>query len=131
MAALSIMWMLGSVFPFIFQCTPVRRGFDPFKTGPGSCHPMKRWLIATAYANVIMDWIILLLPIIPLFRIRSRMDKTKKGLVFAAFALGSLACITTSARAWINSWGEDMVSSRLTDNYAERHKLTSLQSMFS
>ncbi|KAF2707107.1 hypothetical protein K504DRAFT_50295 [Pleomassaria siparia CBS 279.74] len=102
MGMMSILWLIGAFLSFVPQCTPIIKALEPWR--PGHCRKMQKWLWATSISNMIMDWLILLLPIVPLVGIRSQLETTGRVLAVASFAFGSLACVATSARALLNTW---------------------------
>lgn len=86
---LEALWFLG-VFPaVIFQCTPIKKAWNPSR--PGHCIELIPFLWANSIANTILDYTILLLPVLPVWRLQ--MSKEQKLLVLASFSLGSLSVI--------------------------------------
>ncbi|KAF1997982.1 hypothetical protein P154DRAFT_264771 [Amniculicola lignicola CBS 123094] len=90
-----VCWSIASFIPFLFQCSPIYKAYRPWVKG--KCFSLNKWLWGTTISNAIIDWMILLVPIVPLWTLNlSRMETP---LVFAAFMFGSLACIASTARA--------------------------------
>ena len=84
-------WFLGVFFSVMFQCTPVDKAWQPMK--PGHCIPFRPFLWGNSISNTVLDYFILLLPVIPVLRLQ--MGTVQKILVLASFSLGSL-CVASS-----------------------------------
>lgn len=84
--SLTIMWFLAHFFSVIFQCTPVDKAWYPSK--PGHCINVVAFLWGNSLANMILDYVILLLPVIPVWNLQ--MAPAQKTLVLFSFALGSV-----------------------------------------
>lgn len=95
-----MLWLLGSFLSFLFQCRPIDAAFIPQRMG--SCFNVESWLLSTATSNMIIDWLILLLPILPLYRIRSRLEGVEEALIYASFGMGFIACVASSTHAVLN-----------------------------
>lgn len=83
---LTSVWFLGVFFSVIFQCTPVDKAWNPIK--PGHCIALKPFLWGNSISNTVLDYCILLLPVIPVLRLQ--MAPVQKMLVLVSFSLGSL-----------------------------------------
>ncbi|KAF2263628.1 hypothetical protein CC78DRAFT_544857 [Lojkania enalia] len=90
-------WFIGCLFPFVFQCRPIKKAFKPWI--PGSCFDLEPWLWGNGIANNILDILILLLPIWPILRMRT-LERAQKVLVMASFSMGSLACVASGLRVY-------------------------------
>jgi len=85
----------------VFKCDPILAGFDPVYAAHIPLKPDGKkgyqcmsvlWLNTIVRAvNVSMDWCLLAVPVILLFRLN--MDTTKKIRLMIAFSIGALACI--------------------------------------
>jgi hypothetical protein len=92
---LSWAWGIATVLVTIFQCSPVEKAWNP--TMPGRCIDFVAYLWGNSVPNFIIDWLILAIPIIPVWRLQ--MAGVQKSLVAGSFALGSIACIASTYRA--------------------------------
>ena len=63
-----ISWILFAIFSTIFQCTPIRKAWEP--TVPGYCLNTYQWWLGSAISSVIIDAIILVLPMPKLWRLQ-------------------------------------------------------------
>ena len=79
-------WFFGVFFSVMFQCTPVDKAWYPMK--PGHCIDFKPFLWGNSISNTILDYSILLLPVLPVYKLQ--MGTIQKILVLASFSLGSL-----------------------------------------
>lgn len=84
--ALVVGWGIAIFFTVIFQCNPVDKAWQPMK--PGKCIELIPFLWGNSISNNLLDWSILLLPVIPVWKLQ--MEKKQKALVLCAFFLGSL-----------------------------------------
>lgn len=84
---LSIMWCIMHFFVTLFQCTPVDRVWHPSK--PGHCIDTVAFYKGNAISNTIIDYMILLSPVLPVSKLQ--MDRTQKALILGSFALGSVS----------------------------------------
>ncbi|KAH9871546.1 hypothetical protein J1614_005801 [Plenodomus biglobosus] len=92
---LCVGWGIGIFLTVVFQCNPVDKVWLPLK--PGHCIELIPFLWGNSISNNLLDWSILLLPIIPVWGLQ--MESRQKALVLCAFFLGSLACIASLVRA--------------------------------
>ena len=83
---LTTMWFIMHFFVIIFQCTPVDKAWRPSK--PGHCIDFIPFFYGNSIPNMILDYLILLLPVIPVLKLQ--MLPLQKALVLGAFALGSV-----------------------------------------
>jgi hypothetical protein len=80
----TIIWPLA-IIPFdIFQCKPVHRFWNP--EVPGSCIRQFDTFVSSAAEKVIIDLMVLILPLPPIFQLK--MGLGKKLLIVAAFIVG-------------------------------------------
>ena len=79
-------WFIGTFFSFLFQCTPVDKMWDTLK--PGHCIALKPFLWGNSIPNAVLDYCILLLPVLPVLKLN--MGSVQKILVLASFSLDSL-----------------------------------------
>ncbi|TAQ90858.1 hypothetical protein B7494_g786 [Chlorociboria aeruginascens] len=95
---LNLAWAVFVVLSAAFQCTPVKKAWDPLV--PGHCINFYPWFISIAISSLVVDIVILILPMAPLYRLQ--MDLTKKifvtflflcGYVIPAFSIGRLVVI--------------------------------------
>lgn len=84
--ALTLIWFFGVFFSVLFQCTPVDKAWQPTK--PGHCIDFIPFLWGNSISNTILDYIILLLPVVPVWNLQ--MGTVQKVLVLLSFSLGSL-----------------------------------------
>lgn len=83
---LTAMWFIGVFFSVLFQCTPVDKAWKPLK--PGHCIDFVPFLWGNSVSNNILDYLILLLPVVPVWQLQ--MGKSQKALLLGSFALGSV-----------------------------------------
>ncbi|KAI0190902.1 hypothetical protein EV127DRAFT_429258 [Xylaria flabelliformis] len=93
--AFSCSWGIAVFFTFLFQCWPIEKTVNPFIEG--HCFEFIPFLWAISVINFTIDWLILAIPIVPVWRLQ--MSRTQKMLATASFALGSLACIASTVRS--------------------------------
>ena len=91
---LTIIWFLGHFFSVIFQCTPVDKVWYPSK--PGTCIDLVAFLWGNSISNTILEYIILLLPVVPVWKLQ--MAPVQKMLVLSSFALGSVYVFRSRSR---------------------------------
>ncbi|KAL1644466.1 hypothetical protein SLS58_004380 [Diplodia intermedia] len=85
---------LYGFFGGIFMCHPVRRYWDP--RVPGNCRDPETYWVATSSIGITMDFIVWLLPM-PLLR-RLRLPMRQKLGLTAVFTLGGFVCIVSVLR---------------------------------
>jgi len=95
LGTLVCIWFLGVFFSVLFQCTPIDKAWYPLKDG--HCIDLVPFLWGNSISNNILDWLILFLPVIPVWRLQ--MEPVQKFLVMGSFLLGSIACVTSLIRA--------------------------------
>lgn len=83
---ITIIWLIVRLFMLLFRCSPVRAYWD--KEIPGEICPINEvtFYFATIFTHMILDIIILVLPIIEVFKLRLRLGQ-KIG-VAALFLIG-------------------------------------------
>jgi hypothetical protein len=84
--ALTAMWFVGVFFSVIFQCTPVDKAWKPLK--PGHCIDLIAFLWGNSISNNILDYLILLLPVVPVWQLQ--VSKPQRVLLLGSFGLGSV-----------------------------------------
>ena len=82
-AFLVIGWGISMNFMSIFSCAPIRKAWD--STLPGHCHPLSKIFLGTAVSNIVIDFILLVLPVLMLWRLR--MQISNKIALVAVFAI--------------------------------------------
>lgn len=85
MATIAV-WQAGQIFAQIFSCIPVQAAWD--KTIHGKCQSIDVMRNMSSVANIVTDFIILLLPL-PVFWHLS-LPRNQKIAVFGLFGLGFL-----------------------------------------
>ena len=86
LGGLVVGWCIAIFFSAMFQCTPIDKVWKPMK--PGHCTQFIPFLWGNSITNNVIDWSILILPIIPVWKLQ--MEAKQKVLVIGAFGLGSL-----------------------------------------
>ena len=84
--ALTLIWFIGVFFSVLFQCVPIDKAWQPTK--PGRCIDFIPFLWGNSISNTVLDYLILLLPVIPVWNLQ--METVQKVLVLGSFSLGSL-----------------------------------------
>jgi hypothetical protein len=84
--ALVMSWGIATFFTVLFQCNPIDKAWIPFK--PGHCIKLIPFLWGHSISNNLLDWSILLLPVIPIWKMH--LEVKQKALVLCTFFLGSL-----------------------------------------
>jgi hypothetical protein len=78
---LNLLWMLASILSLIFQCTPVRRAWNPML--PGTCFNLSTFTVAVEVPNSLLDFVMMALPISMLRKLKMRLrDKIVIGITF-------------------------------------------------
>lgn len=87
-ALLGLSWAWGIAFflTITFQCNPIDKAWIPEK--PGHCIPIVPFLWGNSISNFIIDWMILLVPVIPVLKLQLPMKQ--KVLVGLSFLFGSV-----------------------------------------
>ncbi|KUI65602.1 hypothetical protein VM1G_00214 [Cytospora mali] len=89
MICITVVWGLAFTFSVAFQCTPVSTFWETFGIERGnSCISVYPFYLAGAICDLVLDIVILLLPIIPLWTLQ--MPIRQKIAVGATFFLGSI-----------------------------------------
>ena len=83
---LAICWSIGVFFSVLFQCTPVDKAWKPVR--PGSCIDLLPFLWGNSISNNILDYLILLSPIAPVWRLQMR--PVQKLLILSSFLFGTV-----------------------------------------
>lgn len=84
---LSVGWGVSCLFVIIFQCWPLERIWNPMLL-EGGCIDLVAFLWGTSISNLVIDWAILTVPLVPIWKLQ--MSPVQKGLVAGSFALGSV-----------------------------------------
>ena len=85
-------WFFGVFFSVLFQCTPVDKSWNPTK--PGHCIDLLPFLWGNSISNNIIDYLILFLPVVPVWQLQ--LKPLQKCLVLGSFALGSVLVLLSS-----------------------------------
>lgn len=85
-ATFEAIWFVGVFFSILFQCIPVQKAWNP--TLPGHCINFLAFLWANSISNAVLDFVVLLLPIIPVLNLQMSIEQ--KVLVLLSFSLGSM-----------------------------------------
>ena len=83
---LSCGWGIAVFFTFLFQCWPISKAWNT-QLG-GTCIEFVPFLWANSVINFVIDWLVLAVPIVPVWHLQ--MNRVKKALVGGTIALGSL-----------------------------------------
>lgn len=83
---LEAVWFIGVFFSVMFQCTPIKKSWQPLQ--PGHCIDFIAFLWGNSISNAVLDYIILLLPVTPVLRLQMKTEQ--KVLLLMTFSLGSL-----------------------------------------
>lgn len=109
-------WVLGTivciytvifVFLILFQCTPVRKAWNPLVTG--HCWNMRGTFIANAVPNILTDVAILTMPVHSVWKLQIRM--VQRISLLGIFFLGCLSVPPTYSSRVIQTLFTDEVSS--------------------
>ncbi len=87
-------WFLCTALVPWFNCTPVSKTIDLF--APGVCYNRMSWFYSSAFINAVIDFVILVLPLTAVLRLR--MGLAKKFLVLLVFILGYCSAFLSIAR---------------------------------
>lgn len=79
-------WFFAVFFSVLFQCTPIDKAWYPLKDG--HCIDLIPFLWGNSISNNILDWLILFMPVVPVWRLQ--MDPVQKLLVLGSLLLGSM-----------------------------------------
>ena len=79
-------WGIAVFFTCTFQCWPIEKAWKPMM--PGKCINLLDYLWGNSVSNFIIDWLILAVPIVPVWKLQ--MGIVQKSLVAGSFALGSM-----------------------------------------
>lgn len=82
----SAIWCIGSVAAVTFACTPIHAFWD--KSIDGRCIDFKTLMFSITAPNVGLDVILLVLPLIPLWKLK--LDRPRKIALMSVFILGGL-----------------------------------------
>ncbi|KAM5366846.1 hypothetical protein ACJZ2D_010298 [Fusarium nematophilum] len=94
MLGMSVIWIILRTFMLIFRCVPVQSIWDKTITGAVCNIDGGKFFLGTITTHFIMDIIILILPIIEVFRLHLRLGQ-KLGIV-ALFVLGTIVCLASA-----------------------------------
>lgn len=99
-----------AVFGGTFLCTPVRKLWDP--EVPGHCISAQKYWLSVAGVDIILDFLILLLPMPAISSLR--LPRKQKVSLILPFALGFIICAVSLARlatVYITALEQDFVGS--------------------
>ena len=82
--AIVVGWWITITFLSLFTCVPIAKAWD--STSPGHCEDTYREHLGAAIANVLTDFVILILPLPPLWKLHT--TKARKVTLSLMFALG-------------------------------------------
>ncbi|KAL8784312.1 MAG: hypothetical protein Q9195_009091 [Heterodermia aff. obscurata] len=89
-------YLVSTIFE-ITMCSPRKKIWNPLmKTG--HCYDANAVYVATGIFNVVSDFAILILPIIPISKLQ--MSSKRKIMMIAIFAAGGIACATSIVRTF-------------------------------
>ena len=83
-AFLIISWVIAISFMAIFSCAPIHKAWD--STLPGHCQPYYKIFLGAAIPNIVIDFILLVLPIPMLWRLH--VERSSKIALAAVFSAG-------------------------------------------
>ncbi|KAF3212981.1 hypothetical protein TWF106_007508 [Orbilia oligospora] len=97
---LSVCWTMFilTIFISVFQCNPIDGAwsFRIMYLGRSSCVDMQAYLYASTAVNIFTDGIVVILPIVPITRLR--LPKRKKIAVCLLFLVGGFSCASSIIR---------------------------------
>ena len=91
------MWWLACFLDTIFQCTPVQAQWDS-SIRNAKCQNLKTAALATAFSNMILDVVFLLLPLPMIWGLH--LDRKFKLSITGIFLLGGFVCATSIVRIY-------------------------------
>ncbi|CAG8048755.1 unnamed protein product [Penicillium olsonii] len=94
LGVVSISWAIAIIFVSVFQCTPIKRAWDP--TTPGTCINLKASFIGNAVPNIVTDIAILSLPVRAVWGLHANL--VHRLSVIGMFLLGSFVVFTSIYR---------------------------------
>lgn len=83
-----------SIFAGTFLCTPVAKLWKPHL--PGHCMDPRSYWISAASINIVMDFVVLLLPLPAITQLR--LPRRQKICLVLMFALGFVVCVVSVVR---------------------------------
>ena len=83
-AFLIIGWGISMNFKVVFNCAPIHKAWDP--TLPGHCLSLYKTFLGTAISNIVIDFVLLVLPVPMLWRLR--IEISNKIALVAVFSAG-------------------------------------------
>lgn len=97
---LSICWTMFvlTIFISVFQCNPIDGAwsFRVMYLGRSSCVDMKAYLYASNAVNIFTDGVVVVLPIVPIMKLR--LPRRKKVAVCLLFLVGGFSCASSIVR---------------------------------
>ena len=90
----TVAWCISILFSIIFQCSPIQSAWNP--TVPGKCINLYAFFIGQGVPNVLIDFILLLLPLPFLLRLHVKLPQ--KVALIGVFMLGYLVIAISIAR---------------------------------
>ncbi|KAL8973614.1 MAG: hypothetical protein Q9197_002140 [Variospora fuerteventurae] len=94
MMALVVAWWLAETIAAVFLCVPVNAWWD--HTPGAKCMSLRSFDLAFAIINIVFDFVILLLPVNMVWRLR--INNAQKVALTFVFLLGGLECIIAIVR---------------------------------
>ncbi|KAI1095501.1 hypothetical protein F5B19DRAFT_439760 [Rostrohypoxylon terebratum] len=92
--ALVIIWMIGVTIAHALECTPIAKSWDV--SLPGHCLDTVSLYMVGSISDVVMDFLILILPLPAIARLQ--MPMSRKIELVLIFALGGLTCVLSLVR---------------------------------
>ncbi|MCJ1274922.1 hypothetical protein MMC21_002720 [Puttea exsequens] len=86
--------LVGSTLFIIFQCTPIHKFWDHMQ--PGHCENAQNGLYITGAINTLFDFIVTLMPVPLLWRLRT--STRQKGILTGIFLTAGFVCAVSIAR---------------------------------
>lgn len=68
-------WLVSAWISTIFQCVPVRAAWDPAFQEGSRCFDQRTWFLGTAIPSMIIDFLILILPLPRLWKLKATWRK--------------------------------------------------------
>ena len=88
--AIVILWSIGCVFAFAFQCIPARALWEPEleASGQAKCVNTTALFLSSGIIHILLDFTILVLPLQPIWKLR--LSSGRKVALSGLFMLGTL-----------------------------------------
>ena len=96
---MTVAWGIATLLPAIFQCIPIGTAWDPTSTR-NNCSNLRAYLVGTNVPNVLLDFLILVTPLYPIWNLK--LPTAKKVWISGIFVLGAWYVIYVSSI--LNTW---------------------------